>query len=100
MLEFNASACVAADHPCLAGHFPGAPVVPAVLLLELAAETLAQRLNGFRLEGVPAAKFIAPVPPGQALSLHFKLEMRTGRAAFRCEAAGRLAAQGELVFSV
>jgi 3-hydroxyacyl-[acyl-carrier-protein] dehydratase len=26
--------CVATDHPCLPGHFPGRPIVPGVLMLD------------------------------------------------------------------
>lgn len=98
MLEFSVTATVPADHPCLAGHFPGRPVVPAVLLLELVSAALRERLGPLRISGVPAAKFLLPVLPDQPLALKLSADPARGRASFRCESGGRLAAQGELGF--
>ena len=55
------------DHPSFAGHFPGQPVLPGVVLLSMVMEALQSRL------GTPAqidqAKFLAPVLPGDTLAL-------------------------------
>ncbi|MFS8370666.1 AMP-binding protein [Acetobacter indonesiensis] len=48
------------DHPCLAGHFPGQPVVPGVLLLEAAYALLTDA--DFQFDMV---KFLHPVFPEQ-----------------------------------
>ncbi len=56
------------DHPSFAGHFPGHPVLPGVVLLSMVIEALQPRL------GAPAqidqAKFLAAVLPGDTLALH------------------------------
>ena len=61
---------VAHDHPSLAGHFPGEPVVPGVLLLDqviAAAEAwLGYELN---VRSLPQVKFIAPLLPEQDAQL-------------------------------
>ena len=36
---------VAADHPVFAGHFPGRPIVPGVMLLEWAQDQIGQSLG-------------------------------------------------------
>lgn len=58
---------VPADHPCLPGHFPGAPLVPGVLLLQAAIDLLLARHPGRRLAGLPSVRFLAPVLPGQSV---------------------------------
>jgi 3-hydroxyacyl-[acyl-carrier-protein] dehydratase len=98
MREISTTTTVASDHPCLAGHFPGKPVVPAVLLLELVAEALRRELGQVGVTGVPSAKFLQPVLPRQPIALHLRADTVRGRASFRCEVAGRLMASGELAF--
>jgi 3-hydroxyacyl-[acyl-carrier-protein] dehydratase len=62
---------IAADHPVFAGHFPDAPVVPAVLLLSKVLDAvdhwLGVQAQPLRLR---QAKFPAPWLPGmQVLAL-------------------------------
>jgi UDP-N-acetylglucosamine acyltransferase len=62
---------VSANEPYFVGHFPGAPVMPGVLLCEALVQ-LAGRLAGaerLRLVGVDKARFRRPVLPGDALRL-------------------------------
>jgi len=64
------------------GHFPGAPVMPGVLIIEAMAQTAAALVvhsAGKELEGklvyfmaIDAAKFRRPVTPGD--SLHLKVQ--------------------------
>lgn len=57
-----------ADHPALAGHFPGHPIYPGVVLLDAAIGAI-EAHYGARVGTIPAAKFLAPVRPGMALVL-------------------------------
>jgi 3-hydroxyacyl-[acyl-carrier-protein] dehydratase len=58
-----------ADHPALAGHFPGHPIYPGVVLLDAAIGAI-EAHYGAAVRGLPVAKFLAPVRPGMALVLH------------------------------
>ena len=50
-------------HPALAGHFPGAPLVPGVVLLERVAAAWKVWRGG--VVGGLDAKFVQPLQPGQ-----------------------------------
>ncbi|MDE2156126.1 MAG: hydroxymyristoyl-ACP dehydratase [Xanthomonadaceae bacterium] len=65
---FEQALCVDAGHPALAGHFPGHPLVPGVILLEQVALAL-RAWRGLRLARVLEAKFSAPLLPAQAAIL-------------------------------
>jgi 3-hydroxyacyl-[acyl-carrier-protein] dehydratase len=59
---------IAADHPALAGHFPGMPVVPGVVLLDEALHAIGAAL-GCDLSAcrIASVKFLSPVLPGQTV---------------------------------
>jgi len=61
------------DHPALAGHFPGRPIVPGVLLLDHAL-FLAQAQMGRKaaLWKIAQTKFLSPCGPGDALVFSFE----------------------------
>jgi UDP-N-acetylglucosamine acyltransferase len=63
---------VSANEPFFAGHFPGAPVMPGVLVCEALAQlaaTLGHIPGDTRLVGVSRARFRRPVQPGDELTL-------------------------------
>ena len=68
--ELRATLCVAGDHAVLPGHFPGAPVVPGVVLLD-AVRQVWERASQRRcaLAAVDDARFQAPLAPGAVATL-------------------------------
>lgn len=97
---FSAEYSVAADHPCLAGHFPGNPVVPAVMLLEFVGAALNQALGRrVYLAGVPLAKFMAPLLPQQALRVELTVDEGTKSARFRLLREGAELASGRVEYA-
>jgi 3-hydroxyacyl-[acyl-carrier-protein] dehydratase len=57
-----------AAHPAFAGHFPGHPIAPGVLLLQHVAQAL-RASTGQRMSGVVEAKFLQPLLPGETASV-------------------------------
>lgn len=86
---------IEAEHPSLPGHFPGAPVVPGVLLLDRVAASL-ERAGAGRFARLGVVKFVAPLLPGQEAKLSWK--RHGARVRFRVERAGSaiLVGEGEL----
>ena len=70
----RATVRIPADHPALPGHFPGRPIVPAVVLLQCVLDE-AERWLGKKLSvgGLPQAKFSAPLLPEQDAQLELRL---------------------------
>ncbi|MBS1129555.1 MAG: hypothetical protein H6R16_557 [Proteobacteria bacterium] len=84
------------NHPAFAGHFPGKPIVPGVVLLDRAILFAEQLLGQPNLAWqVGNAKFFSPVGPGE--NLIFALEAKaSGSIAFTVRAADRDVASGSL----
>ncbi len=99
MTEQSLSLSVAADHPAYAGHFPGRPILPGVVLLDAAIQALAGQHGLDAASGqIKAAKFLSPVSPGEPLRLHFTTTA-TGVFRFEVLASDRVAASGILAFA-
>lgn len=89
---FEQALRIGAEHPALPGHFPGAPLVPGVVLLEQVALAL-RAWRGQRLGRVLEAKFAAPLLPEQTATL--RLAAAEGaRARFEIRRDGVLLARG------
>ena len=84
------------DHPAFAGHFPGRPIVPGVVLLDHAQHAI-EVATGLQLVGVAAAKFLSPVGPGEALSVAFE-QVEAG-VRFQISAADRQVANGRFTLA-
>lgn len=83
------------EHPSLPGHFPGAPVVAGVLLLDRIATSL-DRAGAGRFARLGVVKFASPLLPGQEAQLSW--ERHGTRVRFRIERDGStiLSGEGEL----
>lgn len=90
---------IAEDHPAFAGHFPGHPVTPAVVLLAEALAGIESATGRAPHEWtVSGAKFLQPVGPGARLTIVHepcrdgrRFEIRSGEALV---ASGTLRAKG------
>jgi 3-hydroxymyristoyl/3-hydroxydecanoyl-(acyl carrier protein) dehydratase len=89
---------IAANHPAFAGHFPGHPVLPGVVVLSLVMQALATRAELSAKVGVTPridnAKFLHPVGPGSRLRVVLK-EQGSG-VAFEVLMGGTPVARGQI----
>lgn len=89
---------IAADHPCLPGHFPGRPLVPGVVILDrviAAIEAGHGPLGALRL---PQVKFLQPLLPDEVADVELvRADADVPRWQFRVRRGDALLATGELV---
>jgi 3-hydroxyacyl-[acyl-carrier-protein] dehydratase len=100
------------DDPMFAGHFPGDPLVPGVILTEALAQCAGiAAASGFPqdyrplflLSAIRAMKFIAPVRPEEEIILRANKLARVGELwQFNTQAtvAGNVVAAGQLVLNL
>ncbi|HHY75583.1 MAG TPA: 3-hydroxyacyl-ACP dehydratase FabZ [Firmicutes bacterium] len=99
------------DLPILQGHFPGYPILPGVIVLEMLAQTGALAVlsrEEFRgklayLAGIESARFRRPVRPGDTLRADIVLEsmrLGVGRARGRVTMGGEEVASATILFAI
>ena len=87
---------VAPDHPAYAGHFPGRPILPGVVLLAEVMQAV-ERATGRGAErwSLANAKFLQPVAPGTPLTLA-QVASDSGSVRFEVRAGESVVASGML----
>ena len=103
--------CVSGNEPFFAGHFPGNPVMPGVLIIEALAQVGAVAMLSLPemkgktayLAGIDNAKFRKKVLPGDVLLLEtvitkVKGPVGVGRAVATVD--GKKVAEAELTFAI
>lgn len=88
---------IPADHPCLPGHFPGRPIVPAVVILDEVRGSIAKAWPDRSIVTIDHCKFQDFVLPDQL----FKIELAMTKEAvvqFSCRAVNndKLLAKGQV----
>ena len=103
--------CVSFNEPYFAGHFPGNPVMPGVLIIEALAQTGAVAMLGLPewngktayFVGIDKAKFKQKVVPGDVLMLETKIVRVKGPIGVGEAVAtvnGTVVAKAELTFAI
>lgn len=89
---------VHADHPMLAGHFPGHPIVPGAWLLAWVVDGASRWFTASgearEVAGVKRVKFLRPLAPDQTFECVFKAGVDTMR--FTLTSDGVVIADGSL----
>lgn len=85
------------DHPAFAGHFPGTPILPGVMLLDAALQGIAA-VTGIALDTceISVVKFLSPAHPGDALTIRHAAGAG-GTIRFEIAAGTRAVASGSIM---
>lgn len=89
---------IPADHPALAGHFPGRPIVPGALLLALALQEIERAGGSVRGCTIASAKFLSALGPGESVRLQWQ-ELPGNSLRFELLAGGRRAVTAMLTLA-
>lgn len=84
------------DHPAFAGHFPGTPILPGVVLLDMALQIIAES-SGIALDlcEISSVKFLSPASPGDELLIQHSVSA-SGAIRFEILAGMRKIASGSI----
>lgn len=85
------------DHPAFAGHFPGTPILPGVVLLDTALHAIADT-SGIALDlcEISSVKFLSPASRGDELVIQHTISA-SGTIRFDIVAGMRKIASGSIV---
>lgn len=88
---------IEAGHRCLDGHFPGAPIVPGVILLDHVARAATGRFGG-HLRRIVRCKFLAALHPDEECRVEL-VPKSTSRFRFICNGPHGCVAHGLVEWS-
>ena len=94
-MKIELSRVIPGDHPCVPDHFPGNPIIPAVVILAEVINACQESFSAYRVIGFPRVKFAAPLHPGETFSIRLS-EPEKLRVRFECKAGQVLLAKGQI----
>jgi 3-hydroxymyristoyl/3-hydroxydecanoyl-(acyl carrier protein) dehydratase len=93
--RYQSTFSVPADHPSLPGHFPGTPVVPGVVVLDMVLKSGESWQGPLQVTALRQVKFHAPLLPTEPANVALALD---GNAlAFRVTRGDQVIAQGTFI---
>ena len=96
-MTLEARRMISADHPSLPGHFPGAPLVPGVVILDEVLAALRDRHKDCQLTAIRAVKFLQPLNPEQLFTICLSASTNgASKVNFCCRIEGRVIVEGQL----
>ena len=87
------------DHPSLAGHFPGRPVVPGVVVLDQTIALILRDRPNRSVIALREVKFLSPVLPGDVVTIVIVATL-PDRVTFSGKVGNRLVIRGEAQLDV
>jgi 3-hydroxyacyl-[acyl-carrier-protein] dehydratase len=96
-MRFEVRRKIGADHPSLPGHFPGAPIVPGVVILDEILAALTQWREDSDVTAISTVKFLVPLKPEQPFTVCLAAsDHEEGQVAFHCHVEDRVIVEGRL----
>ena len=96
-MTFEVRRLIPADHPCLPGHFPGAPLVPGVVILDEVIAALDEWRAHSQLRGIRSVKFLAPLKPEEPFTVSLSATGEGGgEVSFCCRSEECVIVEGRL----
>jgi 3-hydroxyacyl-[acyl-carrier-protein] dehydratase len=96
-MTFKVHRAIHADHPSLLGHFPDAPIVPGVVILDEMLAALLEWRKNCQLTSIRTVKFLVPLKPEQPFTIYFSAKHdRASEVDFCCRIEDRTIVEGRL----
>ena len=96
-MTFEVRRIISADHPSLPGHFPGAPLVPGVVILDEVLAALDEWRKDCQVTGIRTVKFLVPLNPNEPFTIRFSASGDGGgEVHFSCGVEERTIVEGRL----
>ena len=96
-MTFEVRRSITADHPSLPGHFPNAPLVPGVVILDEVRAALHDWQKNYELAAIRTVKFLQPLKPEQQFTIWLSANNdHSSEVDFCCYIEGRVIAEGQL----
>ena len=90
--------CIPNSHPSISGHFPGNPIVPAVVILNEVIAICNEWQPQLRITGINNAKFVSPLRPEQQFLISLTPPVKNSMN-FECTINNQTLVSGKLLTS-
>lgn len=98
-MYYQTNKCIPVDHPSLAGHFPGHPIVPGVVILDEIILAFADWRTDRQIKGIVWVKFLQLLLPGQNFTIGLSI-LPEDIVKFECRSNDRLLVKGQLKIAI
>jgi 3-hydroxymyristoyl/3-hydroxydecanoyl-(acyl carrier protein) dehydratase len=96
-MTFQVHRSVTADHPSMPGHFPDAPLVAGVLILDEVFAALLDWQRDCQVTAIRTVKFLQPLKPAQPFTICLSADKDdVSKVNFCCHVENHIIVEGQL----